>query len=242
VSYRELQAPPALASHVACVWARTGPPQRVLPDGCVDLVWTGSELIVAGPARLATVPPVAHNEPKLGLRFRVGAAGGALGLPAHELVDRHPSLEEVWADGAELTERVGEAGGARERIGLLTEAIGARLADVPAPDPLVRAATVELSRPRARIAALCEQLGISDRQLRRRFEAAVGYAPRTLARVLRLQRFLALAAQGSDLARVAAEAGYADQPHLTRESVGLAGLPAAALLASGAVPAGERLS
>jgi AraC-like DNA-binding protein len=185
---------------------------------------------------------VARDEPKLGLRFRVGAAGAALGLPAHELVDHHPSLDEVWADGAELTERVGEATSARARLALLAEAVGARLVDAPDPDPLVRAATIELSRPRARVAALCERLAISDRQLRRRFEAAVGLAPRTLARVLRLQRFLTLAAQGGNLARVAAEAGYADQPHLTRESVGLAGLPAAALLASGAGPAGERLS
>ena len=52
--------------------------------------------------------------------------------------------------------------------------------------------------------------------------------------MLRLRRFLALAESGpsADLARVAAEAGYADQPHLTRECAELAGLPPAALLAS----------
>jgi AraC-like DNA-binding protein len=43
-----------------------------------------------------------------------------------------------------------------------------------------------------------------------------------------------------DLARLALEAGYADQAHLTRECSRLAGLPPAALLASGAGPAGER--
>jgi hypothetical protein len=51
---------------------------------------------------------------------------------------------------------------------------------------------------------------------------------------MRLRRFLALAesAPSPDLARAAAEAGYADQPHLTRECADLAGLPPAALLAS----------
>ena len=44
---------------------------------------------------------------------------------------------------------------------------------------------------------------------------------------------------GTDLARLAFEAGYADQAHLTRECSRLAGLPPAALLASGAGPAGE---
>jgi transcriptional regulator GlxA family with amidase domain len=112
-----------------------------------------------------------------------------------------------------------------------------------APDPLVRAAVLDVvARPRTRVAALGERLGISERQLRRRFETAVGYPPKTLARVLRLQRFLGLAGRdGADIARLAAEAGYADQPHLTRDCAELAGLPPAALLASGAGPAGERI-
>jgi AraC-like DNA-binding protein len=60
--------------------------------------------------------------------------------------------------------------------------------------------------------------------------------------VLRLQRFLRLAERdGDDLARLAAEAGYSDQAHLTRDCRELCGLPAGALLSAGAVPAGERL-
>ena len=42
------------------------------------------------------------------------------------------------------------------------------------------------------------------------------------------------------LGRLAAEAGYADQAHLTRECGRLAGLSPAALLAAGAAPAGEK--
>jgi AraC-like DNA-binding protein len=244
MSYREFAPPPELASRVACLWARTDAPPRILPDGCVDLVWTGAQLVVAGPATRAVVPRVPAGETKLGIRFRVGAAGAALGLPAGELLDRSPALDEIWADGGELTERVGEAPTAGERLRLLTDAVGRRLSDGNAPDPLVRTAAVELSRPRTRVAELCRRLAISERQLRRRFEGAVGYSPRTLSRVLRLQRFLGLAGNGGagDLARLAAEAGYADQPHLTRDCATLAGLPAAALLATGAGPAGERLS
>jgi len=90
-----------------------------------------------------------------------------------------------------------------------------------------------------------DRLGLGERQLRRRFADAVGYGPKTLQRVLRFQRFVALATGGEpggrpDLARLALEAGYADQAHLTRECRRLAGLPPAALLAEGAVAAGER--
>jgi AraC-like DNA-binding protein len=82
---------------------------------------------------------------------------------------------------------------------------------------------------------------VSERQLRRRCQASVGYGPATLRRVLRFRRFVswADAAQGSgnlpdrgDLAGVAFELGYADQAHLTRECARLAGLTPAALLAA----------
>ena len=242
MAYREIAPPAALASHVACLWWRTGAPPRVLPDGCVDLVWTGAGLVVAGPATRAAVPPVAPDAVKLGVRFRVGAAGAVLGVPAGELVDASPALGELWPDGRETAERMGEAADPRARLDVLAGAVAERLARSPAPDPLVRAAVVDVARPGTRIASLGDRLGISERQLRRRFESAVGYAPKTLARVLRLQRFLVLAAGGEDLARIALEAGYADQAHLTRECGRLTGLPAAALLASGAIPVGERLS
>ena len=63
----------------------------------------------------------------------------------------------------------------------------------------------------------------------RRPAAAVGYGPKTLQRVLRFGRALAALDAGVDLARLALEAGYADQAHLTRECTRLAGAPPAAL-------------
>jgi AraC-like DNA-binding protein len=245
LSYTELPPPPQLAATVACTWWRgPGPVGSVLPDGCVDIVWTGTKLVVAGPATRAVTPDVPAAGPKLGIRFRVGAAGPALGLPAAELLDDSPPLAALWSRGHEYEQRLGEASGLGERLGLLVEATAAlRPASESAPDPLVRAAALAIRRRATRIAALGGELGISERQLRRRFADAVGLSPRTLGRVLRLQRFLALAsAGGHDLARSAAEAGYADQPHLTRDCKELAGLPPAALLATRAGPAGEPLT
>jgi AraC-like DNA-binding protein len=239
--YRELPPPAALESHVACLWWRDASPPRVIPDACADIVWTGDRLIVAGPATRATVPAVPSTDVKLGLRFRVGAAARGLGIPADELRDLSVGLGELWRDGNELNRRVGEADGAAARMRLIASAVARRLTDARAPDPLVRAAARDLARPGARVSAIGKQHAISERQLRRRFERETGYSPRTLARVLRLQRFLVLAERdGPYLARLAADAGYSDQAHLTRECRALAGLPAAALLADGAGPAGER--
>lgn len=245
--YRELQPPGELARHVACLWWRTGPSDRVLPDGCVDLVWTGRRLVVAGPATRAVAPDIDPGEVTLGVRFRVGSAGVALGLPASELLDRSAGAGDVWGrSGTRLEQRVADQPDPQRRLETLTQFAGLRLADPRPEDALVRAAVLELTGPRPRVAELCGRLGISERQLRRRFAGSVGYSPRTLARVLRFQRFLAVAGNrnssvdGNGLARAAAEAGYADQPHLTRECADLAGMPAAALLASGAGAAGER--
>lgn len=242
MGYRELRPPPALARHVACLWWRSGPPPRVLPDGCTDVVWTGERLIVAGPATGPAVPDVKPDAVKLGVRFRVGAAAAVLGLPAGELRDRSPGIRELRGDAASVEERLGECADPVERLRMLVALVAEMVRECREPDPVVRAVAHELARGR-RVAEAAARGGISQRQLRRRFDTAVGYPPKTLARVLRLQRFLRAAADGTEpLARLAADAGYSDQAHLARDCRALAGLPPSALLAARSRPAGERLS
>jgi AraC-like DNA-binding protein len=64
-------------------------------------------------------------------------------------------------------------------------------------------------------------------QLRRRFLAEVGMGPKALQRTLRFQGYLALAQAATHASRVAdlaAEAGYADHAHQSRECLRLTGL------------------
>ena len=232
MAYRELPPPPGLEPWIACVWTKSGPGGPVLPDGCVDVVWTGTELTVAGPATRVAVPRTAAEATKLGVRFRVGAAGPALGLPANQLLDQVVSLSEVWGGRIEPPRHLAD----------LVRTVAARLPHTDDLDPLARAAAGATARWEPGAARLGRMLGLSERQLLRRFNRAVGYGPRTLARVVRFQRFLALAEADphADLGRLAAEAGYADQPHLTREARRLSGRTPLELVAAGAGPAGEK--
>jgi AraC-like DNA-binding protein len=233
-AYRELAPSGDVYSLVACRWMRDAAGEEssdsvlVLPDGCVDLLWREGELVLAGLDRTARSSPVAPGERILGLRLRPGVAGAVLRMPASEVLDVHVKLEELLGPSAsELAERLAESDGGDEAFDLLEGMVGSQLED-GGPDPLVLAATRRLGFPGSRIDRLAESLGISDRQLRRRFHESVGYGPKTLDRVLRFRRLVAqagaVAAGDSDLARVAADLGYADQAHMARDCLRLSGL------------------
>jgi len=240
--YRETRPPLELVAHVACVWYRrigaveSARPVRILPDGCMDLMW-GSRggLLVAGPDRTAQVSRMAVGTTFVGLRFRPGAAPPLLGVPASELVDGRPEAAALWGRAAsELSARLGDAGMPGGVAALLQDAVRRRLADAPAPDPAVQhVAAAVRRRPSIRVDQLAEELGLGERQLHRRCCAALGYGPKTFAGIVRFRRFLGLAS-GTDarpLALAARLAGYADQPHLSREVRRLAGLSPTELLA-----------
>ncbi|MFJ2958301.1 helix-turn-helix domain-containing protein [Streptomyces sp. NPDC087270] len=205
------------------VWSRTdgGGEYRVLPDGCMDLIWHDGTLLVAGPD---TAAHAAHDRPGAayaGLRFAPGAGPGLLGVPAREMRDLRVPLADLWpgARARQLAERAGD-----DPVAVLEQWVSRRTREVGPADPLPRRVAGALAAGRT-VAEVAGRTGLGERQLRRRCEAAFGYGPKTLARILRLQRALELARAGTPFADVAAEAGYADQPHLSREVRALAGVP-----------------
>ena len=229
MSYAERPAPAWIAGPVACVWRTVATGDgAILPDACVDLIHVeGRGTFVAGPDTRPAEPAVGTVA---GVRLRPGHAAAVLGIPAPELRDRRVGLDELWGSrGAELTRRVDDAPSTTARIGLLAEAVARRAAP---PDPLVLGAVTLLSQdPGRRIADVAAQLAVSERHLLRRVRAAVGYGPKTLARIVRFQRLLALAETSAEgLADLALAAGYADQPHMTGEVRRLAGAPPRSVL------------
>jgi AraC-like DNA-binding protein len=244
-SYVERPPIPALAGVVSTVWVQQVAPdapayvQRNLPSGGVELVCRlGREPRLVGPLTRALVEVLDPGTAVVGLRFAPGAAGRVLGLPVSELVDLAVDAQDIW--GAARFDDLADPDGSPERVlARIQLLVAARLADAAAPDPLVADAVRLLRWSTDDVASLTARLHISERQLRRRFQTATGLAPKPLHRVLRFQRFLSLAqhaiasgiAPAEDgIARLAAEAGYADQPHLNRECLRLTGASPGAFL------------
>ena len=237
--YAEWPAPPILRRYVACTWtggsdaAAHPDAEPVLPDGCMDLIWTGTGVIVSGPD---TGPSRtgAGGPPAVGLRFRPGMAPLFLGVPAHELRDQRADLESFWPDAAGMLDELAACLDPRAAAAVLGDRVAGRLPGIGAPDPLIEAATALWSDGAPDPpSALARRAGITERQLHRRSLAAVGYGPKLLQRVLRFQAFLAACRDpGSSLSELAARVGYADQSHLSREARALATLTPAQLRAA----------
>lgn len=241
--YREYPPPRRLSRHLVCTWAQRVSEgsrtysQRVLPDGCVDLIWIGgTPPIIVGPTTHSVITPLPPGTTILGARLRPGWVPPLLGVPASELLHREVALTELWGRAAELlSEQLAECPTLQARLAALEQALGARWAEGSTADLRVSAAVAWLARhPSEHVHRLAGALGVSSRQLQRRFLSAVGYGPKTFHRIVRFQQLLSLGMQPSarraGLGELALAAGYADQAHMSREVRELADRTPSALL------------
>ena len=227
--YRER---PALVPGAA-LWTRTaeGGEYRILPDGCMDLLFMDDDLIVAGPDSRAWTGTADRGTRYAGIRFAPGAAPDFLGVPAKELLNERVQLADLWspARSRRMLDRVRSA---PDPARALDEAV-AGLAEEP-PDRLIiqvlRSIRAGVLRGGAGVWGLAGSVGLSERQLHRRCLNAFGYGPKMLDRVLRMNVALDQARTGLALADVAVRTGYADQAHFTRDVKALTGVPPRILL------------
>jgi len=227
--YREWKPPLALRDHLSCIWVNDLTQSSVndfivVPDGCVDILWNGGGLYVAGPDTrpvLEAVRPVIVS----GIRFRPGAAHLWLGAPLSEIRNSRVPLAEFWKEDAGLlAEHISTVPDSTAAITVLHQALLNRLACVGQADRQVaflrnEAAVTSRNSDAGGFRDLSRRIGLSERTLRRRCIEVFGYGFKTLQKILRFQRLLRLAAQspGYNLANLAFECGFADHAHMSRE-------------------------
>ncbi|GAA4900214.1 helix-turn-helix domain-containing protein [Streptomonospora salina] len=229
--YTPAAVPGDLAGDLLLHWsARIEGRQRLVPDGCVDLLWTeGGRVVVCGPETTGWTFSLGGGAVAAGVRFRPGRAGPLLGMDTADARERRVPIEDVLGSGERrrLLERLGGARTDTERVAVLEDLVRRRQRGAPPADPVAAAVVGMLSAdPATPVAVLAAETGLSERQLHRRCTSAFGYGPALLRRILRLQRFLRLArrpAAPADLAGLAHDAGFTDQSHLHRECRDLGG-------------------
>ena len=242
MSYREHARPSELAPWLECTWERRGDglPVRVLPDGCIDVIWTeGADTQLVGASTTAFVVPLRTGAHVVGARFRPGAAPALLGVAAEEVRDARIEV------GHAVGERRGAALlGARGPAATLFAVCSA---GCPGGSGTRASPTRSCARP-------CSSCARSPAWARRRrprrsprspssspsanVSCAAGSPPRSATGPKRLARDpqaatarSSAARAGEDLGRVAHDAGYADQAHFANECRVLAGAPATVVLA-----------
>src|SRR6516162_7166285 len=197
--YREFIVPARLAAHFLCFWTQTiiGSrgvyEHRVLPDACVDIVFINDEPpMVFGPWTVPFVARLTVGTSITGARLHPGRASSLLGMPASELLNQ--AVPIVAVKGAMQNMRLGkviEQPNAAARRLALAQLLFASVERSAPFDHAVMAGIRWLSRhPDGRIGQLSHWIGMSERQLHRRFSAAIGYGPKMFQSVLRFQRLL----------------------------------------------------
>lgn len=236
--YREHLPPPGLQAQFQCLWSSALADGQagdiaVMPDGCVDVVWRADRLLVVGPDIVAAHPDLAPGARVMGARFQPGAARGWLGLPMSEIVGREVALADLLGvRGRDFAHRMEDARTPGARAQVFQAQLIAASGNLPGADRSARE-TFHLAARGLGAQRMRERLNISQRSLLRHSRDHFGYGPKTLERILRLQRFLDLARadHSAGPALLAVDAGYADQSHLAREVRAFCGMTATALLA-----------
>ncbi|MFD0348786.1 helix-turn-helix domain-containing protein [Kitasatospora aburaviensis] len=186
---------------------------------------------------VAVRPPAGGAGHALGVRFRPGGFRAFTGRPVAELADRSlPAADFFGPEADRLNERVRRAG---PDAAALTAAVDAfLLARLPAPDPAVERQAGTAAAVVRRIAdgpdlhrvdRLAAEFGLTVRQLQRLFAEYVGAPPKWVLRRARLHEAAERADRGAtvDWAALAADLGYADQAHFTRDFTAAVGMPPA---------------
>lgn len=196
--------------------------------------WQQQDTVIAGLAP-GMLRMSGRDLDALQIRLSPLAAHAVLRAPA-DLDGGVVTLEDVWGrDGRRVADRLRAARSWEDRFALTQAALARRHADGRRADPEVAFAWQQMVRHRGsvRIGDLAAQAGWSRKRLWSRFRAQVGLTPKRAAQLIRFDHAAHRLAAGHSAAVVAADTGYADQPHLHREVASFAQMtPSALALAS----------
>jgi AraC-like DNA-binding protein len=201
-------------------------PTMVLPATLVTPLGVYASYSPSRPPALVTGPSGTYTRvegpctPGIGAQMAPLGAYKLLGPAVAEIGGTIVDLEDiVGADARRLTEQVQSARTWEERGWLLDDFLLDRATRGPQPSPEVTHAWHLLMRSSGTdpISEIARQVGWSHKHLITKFKQQMAVTPHLAARLLRLSTVWRHLDDDQTWARIAAECGYADQAHLTRE-------------------------
>jgi AraC-like DNA-binding protein len=206
--------------------------QKILPHPNVNLAFEESGSAVFGVDRRLFARRIAGRGKALGVRFSPGGFRPFWTAPVSRLTDRTiPAAEVFGAAAVAAQEAIMSAPDDAAMVAHAEELLAGALPDR---DPVAESVAEMVSLINAdpsltRVDQLAAVSGLSVRGLQRLFAEYVGVGPKWVMRRARLHEAALRADQGAAVgwAAMAADLGYADQAHLTREFTALIGVPPA---------------
>lgn len=186
----------------------------------MDLLLTDDGVLIAGPDSEPYMIAGSDDRSYVGLRLAPGQLPGMLDLKAAELRNVRVPLSDVLGSGP--ARLIGDRLLSAEQPGAALERYAQSLLRDRPVDPVV-SAVVELIRAGHPVGDITSRTGLGERRLHRLGLRHFGYGPKLLGRILRMQKAMQLRDDGIPAAEAAVLAGYADQPHLIRDTKQLTG-------------------
>ncbi|MHC1744894.1 MAG: DUF6597 domain-containing transcriptional factor [Syntrophobacteraceae bacterium] len=243
--YQEYLPHPALKEWVKCYWTLSMSAGNRLDEG-LSFIAEGIEIsfnfadpialisrdqktsmfsrdCICGPMTQPMRIQPTGNVELLGVCFRAGGGYPFFGCPANEFVNGSLRLEDFW--GAGRLEIIAVIQENCQEVENVTAHLDDHFLDVLAKtsktDPFIAAAVavIESDRGRVEVDRVARSVGLSTRQLERRFKERVGMSPKELCRISRFKNVYkqldAIPFEG--WASTALACGYYDQSHMIRD-------------------------
>jgi AraC-like DNA-binding protein len=214
-------------------WDLRGQPpheQTILPHPNVNLAFEASGAGLYGVDRSLFVRRLEGEGKALGVRFRAGAFRPFWGAPVSQLSDRVVPATRVFGPLAEKTRQAIMCAGSDAEMTSHAESL--LFSVLPERDPVAEQAAglvalITSDTTLQRVDQLADAAGLSVRAVQRLFADYVGVGPKWVMRRARLHEASERAGSGEpvDWAELAADLGYADQAHLTRDFTATIGVP-----------------
>lgn len=252
MNYRTFLPHTDLQALVKCFWSleipaeAEPPPQRIIPDGCMEMIFILGEDIMRYPSQgdpiiqgraiiigQITEPFVIRPTGAVhcfGIRFYPYGVANFVKVPLKELENKETPINEVFERSAAnaLEQRIIAAGSTEERIGITEGFLFDMFDDKAVTDQIVRSTidTLMASKGNGAIGSILKDEPSKRRQMERNFSKQVGLSPKQLGKIIRLQTALKLLLDGrsEQLTRIAYESEYYDQAHFIKDFKSFTGI------------------